>query len=84
VRSLWAIGLVPMLSGVGHVLAGLSIKVRSHKQIESVDALPLRIESEAPSPRLAPEPVASRNVETPASVTDRTTNILDRDPQWQK
>ena len=82
VRSLWAFGLVPMLSGVGHVIAGLSIKVRPRK-IESADESPLRIDFEA-KPRLATEPRASRLSESPASVTDRTTNILDRDPQWQK
>jgi len=84
VRSLWAFGFLPMLSGIGHILAGLSIKVRPQPLIESVDESPLRIASEAPSPRLTPEPSASRLSEPPASVTDRTTNILDRDPQWQK
>lgn len=84
VRSLWAFGFLPMLSGVGHIIAGLSIKVRPRPQIESVDEAPLRIDSEPSSPRLTPEPSASRLGQTPSSVTERTTNILDRDPQWQK
>jgi hypothetical protein len=84
VRSLWAFGFLPMLSGVGHVIAGLSIKVRSRPQIESVDELPIRIESESSTPRLTPERSVSGPNEPPASVTERTTNILDRDPQWQK
>src|SRR5436189_4536438 len=46
VRSLWAFGFIPMLSGVGHIIAGLSIKVRPQKQIESADESPLRIDSE--------------------------------------
>ena len=84
VRSLWAFGFLPMLSGVGHVIAGLSIKVRPQSQIESTDDSPLRIDSGVSTPRLTPEPGTTRRGESPASVTERTTNILDRDPQWQK
>jgi len=84
VRSLWAIGFIPMLSGLGHIIAGLSIKVRPQRQIESADESPLRIDSAAPSPRLTAQPRTSGMSESPASVTERTTNILERDPQWQK
>jgi hypothetical protein len=84
VRSLWAFGFLPMLSGVGHIIAGLSIKARPGRQIESADDSPLQINSETSTPRLTPEARPARRGETPASVTERTTNILDRDPQWQK
>jgi len=84
VRSLWAFGFLPMLSGVGHVIAGLSIKCRPQSQIESTDDSPLRIDSGVSTPRPTPEPGTTRRGESPASVTERTTNILDRDPQWQK
>jgi hypothetical protein len=84
VRSLWAFGFLPMLSGVGHVIAGLSIKNRPQSQIESADDSPLRIDSGGSAPQLTSEPRTTRRGETPASVTERTTNILDRDPQWQK
>jgi hypothetical protein len=84
VRSLWAFGFIPILSGVGHIIAGLSIRSRPQKQIESADDSPLRIGSEALSTRLTPEPTTYPVNEPPASVTDRTTNILERDPQWQK
>jgi hypothetical protein len=85
VRVLWAIGLIPMLSGVGHMIAGLSIKVRPQKQIESPDESPLRIEEQtAPSLRPDPEMTIASSRQPPTSVTERTTNILDRDPQWQK
>jgi hypothetical protein len=85
VRILWAIGLIPMLSGVGHILAGLSIKVRPQKQLESPDESPLRIDSQtAPSFRPDPEMTIASPRQSPTSVTERTTNILDRDPQWQK
>src|SRR5689334_10520812 len=40
VRSLWAIGLIPMLSGVGHIIAGLSIKAQPPKEIESPNLAP--------------------------------------------
>lgn len=83
VRSLWAFGFLPMLSGVGHVIAGLSIKVRPRPQLAPADDSPLRIDSEVSGPRLTPEPMTRRG-EAPTSVTERTTNILDRDPQWQK
>ena len=82
VRSLWAIGFIPILSGVGHIIAGMSIKVGQQKQIELPDESPLRIEEQtAPSFRAHPDFVIASNRPSPASVTERTTNILDRDPQ---
>ena len=85
VRLIWIIGLVPVLSGVGHIIAGLTIKARAQKEIESPEQIPLRIDP-APSnaSRYDPEFPTAAVLEPPASVTDRTTNILDRDPQWQK
>jgi hypothetical protein len=84
VHMLWLIGLIPMLSGVGHIIAGLSIRPRPVKQIEFPDESPLRIDPPTTNalqydPSLS---VASAR-EAPASVTDRTTNILDRDPTRQ-
>jgi hypothetical protein len=87
VRSSWAIGLIPMLSGVGHIIAGLSIKTRSrsHPQIDAPEEPPLRIgEPAANTFHTDPELTVASPRKTPTSVTDRTTNILDRDPQWQK
>ena len=85
VHSLWALGLIPMLSGVGHVIAGLSIKARTQPQISASDESPLRIDDPTTA-ALRPDPeltVASPR-QTPFSVTERTTNILDRNPQLQK
>jgi len=85
VRSLWAFGFIPMLSGIGHVIAGLSIKVRPQKQIQSPDESPLRIdEPRSRTARSDAELTTGAIHQTPTSVTERTTNILDRDPQWQK
>ena len=83
VRSLWAVGLIPMLSGVGHIIAGLSIKTDAYQPIEPPIEEPLRIDPKTPpSPQFDAEATVA-SVREPASVTDRTTNILDRDRRWQ-
>ena len=87
VRVLWLIGLLPMLSGIGHIVAGFLIRRQPTPAIESDP--PLRI---ATDPATSPSPTNEhmdqddeRTVvgmrEPPASVTDRTTNILDREPR---
>lgn len=83
VPILWLVGLIPTLSGFGHIIAGLSIKPGRVKEIEFPES-PLSIESTAsdvvrhdPKPTIAPQ-------EVPPSVTDRTTNILDREPARAK
>jgi len=85
VRVFWIIGLVPVLSGVGHIIAGLTIKARAQKEIESTEQTPLKIDSElSDASGNGPDLTTAAVREPPASVTDRTTNILNRDPQWQK
>jgi hypothetical protein len=80
VPVLWLVGLIPILSGLGHMIAGLTIKPERVKQIESLES-PLRIESPASDAvRHEPESTAAPR-EIPPSVTDRTTNILDREPE---
>ena len=66
VRILWLVGLMPALSGVGHIIAGLLIRPESSREIEAAKAAPELSERE-PIVRAAP-----------ASVTERTTNILER------
>jgi len=66
VRILWLVGLMPALSGVGHIIAGLLIRPESSRQIEAAKAAAELSERE-PIVRAAP-----------ASVTERTTNILER------
>jgi len=64
VRIIWLIGLIPTLTGVGRILAGLTIRPQSTPSVEfstqstETNELPPRYE--------------------PASVTERTTNILNR------
>lgn len=77
VRVLWLIGLIPVLSGFGHIMAALTIrsgpKSRDTEvsQVESAEQSPLRIEQYDDELELVGDPRMP-----PASVTDRTTNIL--------
>jgi hypothetical protein len=80
VHVIWLLGLIPMLSGVGHVLAGLSIRPEPAPQIESPDQRPLRIDPPIDAPKYSAEVTVATPRMAPASVTERTTNILDRDP----
>jgi len=58
VRIIWLLGLLPVTTGIGHIIAGLLIRPqREQKQID---------------------PVATTPRELPVSVTDHTTNLLDR------
>ena len=66
VRILWLIGLIPALSGVGHLVAGLLIRPDPTEQIEV----------SKPEPDLREREPFARSV--PPSVTERTTNILKR------
>jgi len=82
VRVIWLIGLVPALSGLGHILAGFTVKPGSAvNEFDLEDQLqdPLRIDA----PQIDAEMTTSNLRQAPASVTDRTTNILDRDKPKQ-
>jgi hypothetical protein len=61
VKTIWLLGLLPITSGVGHIIAGLLIRPqREQPQLEQ----PI---NERPPLNLAP----------PGSVTDHTTNLLE-------
>ncbi|HJZ83461.1 MAG TPA: zinc ribbon domain-containing protein [Pyrinomonadaceae bacterium] len=75
VRVIWLIGVIPVLSGLGHIFAGLMVKNEPARELELPEDRPLRIDVPPPDPEMT---VASAR-QTPASVTERTTNILDRD-----
>src|SRR5215813_8075549 len=91
VRIAWLIGLMPVLSGLGHIIAGLTIRrepainPQQPREVEFREA-PLRIDPPAIDPELTVASAAVRNTvrETPVSVTERTTNILDRDQPRRK
>ena len=79
VRVLWTIGLIPMLSGFGHIIAGFTIRTKGTAELNTVDAMPLKIDSTEPL-KLDPDLTVASVRQTPPSITDRTTNILDRAP----
>jgi hypothetical protein len=79
-RVVWLIALIPMLSGLGHIFAGLAIKPGAPKEIDFPQDAPLRIDP----PQTDPELTVAGQRQTPISVTERTTNILDRDQPLRK
>jgi uncharacterized Zn finger protein (UPF0148 family) len=79
VRVLWTIGLIPMLSGFGHIIAGFTIRTKGTAELNTIDAMPLKIDSTEPL-KLDPDLTVASVRQTPPSITDRTTNILDRAP----
>jgi hypothetical protein len=83
VHVLWVLGLIPILSGVGHIIAGLSIRSEPAGQLEISDQKPLRIDPPADAEPYASEVTVATPRGAPASVTERTTNILDREPTRQ-
>lgn len=66
VRMLWGFGFIPMLSGVGNIIAGLCIRPRPDRELEP-PATPTRDLTDG----------ETTMVSTPASVTERTTNLLE-------
>ena len=82
VPLLWLIGLIPISSGLGHILAGLMIKTRRPAAAEEISPLetpegsPLRIDQPTMTSAEYGEETVFGTPGQPASVTDRTTNIL--------
>lgn len=68
VRIIWALGLIPTLTGVGNILAGLLIRPRPVPQLEDQPIAP---------PNNLTEGAATTQVNAPSSVTERTTNLLE-------
>ena len=79
VRVLWTIGLIPMLSGFGHIIAGFTIRTKGTADVNTVQDTPSKIDSTEPL-KLDPDLTVASIRQTPPSITDRTTNILDRAP----
>ena len=93
VRVVWLIGLIPALTGFGRVMAGVSIRRDRPSQIVTADEQPLRIgEPSEATPVSASDLAPPRANEAPLfaacrppdSVTDRTTNILEHQPQTRQ
>ena len=69
VRVLWLIGLLPVMSGIGHLIAGLLVRPDPPSWAERVE----------PETEALPEVKGQVTPEyvRPVSVTERTTNLLD-------
>jgi hypothetical protein len=65
VRILWLVGLMPALSGVGHILAGLWIRPDPSEQVPTSRPA-MELGEREPITRAAP-----------TSITERTTNLLE-------
>jgi hypothetical protein len=89
IRIIWLVGLIPTLSGLGRIVAALTIRRDRRAELAPSQEEPLRIGEPAQTP-FAPAPafVPPRDDEAavfaapsaPDSVTDRTTNILEHQP----
>ena len=78
VRIIWLVGLIPLLTGVGRILAGFSIRPEPDALRGHSDS-PDRLRSEIPNAELeAGQTNELAEVYQPPSVTERTTNILNR------
>ena len=74
-RIIWLLGLLPVTSGVGHIIAGLLIRPDREPQ-------PQLDQMVSPPRELTDRPVTNP---IPMSVTDHTTNLLDeRIPSYKK
>jgi len=76
VKVLWLIGLLPVMSGLGHIFAGLLIRP-APEQPEQPVSFP---SNNVDAPNLSTGSIADNTPvsNTPGSVTERTTNLLDR------
>jgi len=86
----WLIGLIPTLTGFGRIMAGVAIRQDHPTELKTPDEQPLRIGEPAENTVVSPSQFAGPQAkeatvfaarQPPASVTDRTTNILDHQPQ---
>ena len=79
VHILWLVGLMPALSGVGHLLAGLLVRPDPPPQIQ---AAKLQIDSVSPVYSVPQTDSRERELNpraVPVSVTERTTNLLEHE-----
>lgn len=68
VRIIWLVGLLPTLSGVGHILAGLMIRPRQNLELD---------QPVAPARDLTEGASTTTPVPAPGSVTERTTSLFE-------
>lgn len=72
VHMIWLIGLIPALTGLGRITAGLLIKpAPAPKTIEPPEGTPQQEQQSLPSPDTTTQPI-------PPSITEHTTELLDQ------
>jgi hypothetical protein len=77
VHVLWLIGLIPLLTGVGHIVAGLSIRPSPARQLELPEPAQQQVAEDNGIGREPSDRVKVPTMrEPPASISERTTNIL--------
>ena len=76
VRVVWLIGLIPALSGLGHIIAGLLVRPAPEPPKSAVSFPEPEADAGSLSSGTARSNISS--AATPSSVTERTTNLLDR------
>jgi hypothetical protein len=90
---IWLIGLIPTLTGFGRIMAGLSIRRDPPSELRTSNEQPLRIGEPAENTVVSAKQFAAPQAKAatvfaarqqPDSVTDRTTNILDHQPQQRQ
>lgn len=82
VAMAWLIALIPVLKGFGQLLYAIFFaeSIKSIGRSYRADSTPQPMRAPAPLPAQSPE-VTEPNLSPPASVTERTTNILDKPEQ---
>ena len=76
VKIIWLVGLIPSLSGLGHIIAGLTIKSARAESLGAAEYSQPSIEdSQRSQPAL---PYGSNPVQSPMSIVENTTATLDQ------
>jgi hypothetical protein len=76
VKMIWLIGLIPALTGLGRILAGLMIKIPQRKSLEEKEAQPAVDERVKPQPSIDETEGKFLHEGQPFSVTEHTTEML--------
>lgn len=78
IRVIWLLGLVPALSGVGRIIAGLSIRLTREETLESGADPEQSLDASADKSHFSGSVVSTNSSpqHLPASVTEQTTNLL--------
>ena len=77
-KMIWLVGLIPALSGLGRIIAGLMVKVTPRTNLEDKESQPMIRERVDSQPSIAGTVSDFTPAEQPLSVTEHTTAMLDQ------